>query len=228
VYGPPHTHPCIRGTLVNHDCAAIGGCPPGTDPMTPHIPLTAAAYLDDFAPRFWSISSGDSWKLERRQSFREDNSASYHAWKAGQRDSAVALLDHRPWLVEHYQRIQEAGFTAYRVRVVQRPVSDYLQWELRSLVRRAALGERIRVVTAEQVAHLEADGQPLPEIITLGHDLLYCVAYTDGGALAGAARVAEPETVARWRATIAELHEAGRDVADFVAEHAAGLGDPQP
>lgn len=115
--------------------------------------LSPAEYRADFFPRFWGIDRDDMWKLERIQSFQEDGSASWEAFSAGDRQRAFQLIqERRVKLDDYYRRIAETGFTAYRVRVVEEPISDYLQWELRSLCQRAELGERIGVVTGEHVS----------------------------------------------------------------------------
>ncbi|WP_344905879.1 DUF6879 family protein [Actinomadura meridiana] len=86
------------------------------------------------------------WKLERRQTFQEPDDASYQAFVRGDWEEAQRIEnDGRDAL---RRRFVEQGFVLRRVRVVESPITPYLQWEMRALRVRAEAGEEIRVLDA--------------------------------------------------------------------------------
>ncbi|MEY9910127.1 hypothetical protein ABIA35_006371 [Catenulispora sp. MAP12-49] len=180
------------------------------------VVLTAEEYIKDFFPRFWHISEGDFWKLERIQSFQEEGSESWNAFARGDRAEAFRLIeDRRHSLAEYYAKVAQNGFTTYRARVVEEEVTPYLQWELHSLRQRNELGEQIRVVSASKVAPLERQGM-LPEIVTLETDAVYEVLYNEQGLNTGAVRSEAPADVNGWRTFIRDLFSVGQDIDIFL------------
>jgi hypothetical protein len=113
----------------------------------------------------------------------------------------------------------------HRVRVVEKPLTAYLQWELHSLRMRAECGERVRVVRAEDLTSAEESG-PLPEVVILGGSTLYQVLYAETGIPIGAVRYTDPELVDRWEIYIKDLYEAGEDVRAYVEREVAHLPPP--
>ena len=189
--------------------------------------LSPEEYRSDFFSRFWRIDRDDCWKLERIQSFQEHGSASWDAFSSGDRGRAFQLIqERRSTLAEHYRRVADTGFTLYRVRVVEEPISDYLQWELQSLCQRAELGERIGVVGGERIARYESDGRTLPELVTVGSEATYQVHYDDHGVHTGATLSTDADLCARWRELIQRLHVSAEDVTRFVGRKAAALEIP--
>ncbi|WP_018682990.1 DUF6879 family protein [Actinokineospora enzanensis] len=185
--------------------------------------LLGQPYQDDFDEHFWEIDSTGFWKLERRQEFREPGDDSWVAFTEGRWADALALLEERrASLAAHYRRIAERGFDTLRVRVVERPLSPYLRWELRLLLLRHELGGRTRIVTAEQVREFEPAG-PLPELVTLGDRVMYEILYDDDGVQYGAVRFAEQAAIARGRELIQGLYADGEDVDSFFHREVAGL-----
>src|SRR4029453_8708391 len=98
------------------------------------------------------------------------------------------------------------GLERRRVRVVERPLTPYLQWELNVFRIRTAEGERIRVIGADAVRELETAGL-LPEIITLGDDVMYEVLYPGEGVYLGARRIDDPAVIAKCVAEVAALFD---------------------
>jgi hypothetical protein len=111
------------------------------------------------------------------------------------------------------------------VRIVEHPVTPYLQWEMHALRLRAGAGEQIRVVPAEAVGHLEA-GQPLPELVVLGGQVLYEVQY-DETTLSGARRIDDPGVIAACRQELSELFDKGEDVLAYFDREIAPLPPPR-
>ncbi|MFS7874998.1 MULTISPECIES: DUF6879 family protein [Streptomyces violaceusniger group] len=190
--------------------------------------LPLGAYRRDFRERQWTIDGQDSWKLERGQHFREPGFTSWEAFARGDWDGSLRLIEEeRDYLREFSQEVEDHRITLYRVRVVEQPITPYLQWELHLLRLRAECGERIRVVGPEHLADLERS-EPLPELLTLGDSTTYRIRYTDQGILDGAVRFTDAGITSRCRALTRDLYDAGEDLESYFAREVAHLPPPQP
>ncbi|MFE1962331.1 DUF6879 family protein [Streptomyces sp. NPDC059479] len=188
--------------------------------------LVRDVYKRDFRERYEAIHHGDSWKLERLQHFEEQGSASRDALSRGDWAEALRLIDERREdLLVSARDDERRSSVFHRVRVVEKPLTPYLQWELYSLRQRAEYGERIRTISAEAVAASESDG-PLPEVVILGGHTLYQVVYNESGASQGAVRYTDPDIVGIWESYIKELYRAGEDVESYFAREVAHLPPP--
>ena len=191
----------------------------------PDLPTTFLApdqYAPDARERFADI--GDYfWKLERRQTFQEEGDASYRAFVRGDWDEALRIKDEGLNALRH--RFEKAGFESRRVRIVERPVSPYLQWEMQALRVRAEAGEQIRVLDAHAVRDRE-EGGPLPEVIILGTVALYEVGYDPAGVHNGARRILDPKVIDECRIEMAVLWDSGEDLASYFAREIAPLPPP--
>ncbi|GHF63234.1 hypothetical protein GCM10018790_46340 [Kitasatospora xanthocidica] len=185
-------------------------------------------YKRDFRERDARVRGRDSWKLERRQHFEEQGSASWEAVRRGDWGEALRLLEgRRAALLEIGREDEERGSFFHRVRVVERPLSAYLQWELHSLRIRAECGERIRILDAGALVDSGAEEfGPLPEIVILGGRTAYQVLYSETGIPVGAVRYTDPDLVRRWEDYIKDLHEAGEDVLSYFDREVAPLPPP--
>ncbi|MFF7656862.1 DUF6879 family protein [Streptomyces sp. NPDC007983] len=189
--------------------------------------LTRPAYKQEFRQREDAIRDGSSWKLERRQHFEEQGSPSRDALRRGDWEEALRLLaDRRDSLAAAAQEEKSRGYAFHRVRVVEKPLTPYVQWELHSQRQRAEHGQRIRIVRAEQVAASESTG-PLPEMVVLGGRALFQVLYTEAGVANGAIRYTDPDLVERWENYIKALYAAGEDVIPYFDREVAHLDPPK-
>ncbi|WP_380280701.1 DUF6879 family protein [Kitasatospora purpeofusca] len=180
-------------------------------------------YRADFRRRDFAVDGYDSWKLERRQDFQEPEDPSWRACTEGDWARSLRLIDaRRDELLQLARTAAEHDTRMLRVRVVEYPVTPYLVWELHLLRLRAECGELIRVVGPGPVAPYEQDG-PLPELITLGPDTVYDIAYDAAGILDGATRYTGGPVRERVADFIAGLYGQGEDIADFMAREAEGL-----
>jgi hypothetical protein len=185
------------------------------------------AYWADFEQHYWRTGPPGFWKLERQQFFQEPGYDTWEAFVRGDWTGSLRLLEAgRDTIADHHHRVEEHGFTVRRVRVVEEPISPYLQWELHVLRVREQCGSGIRVMGPEQVAHLEAAG-PLPEIYTLGTEVMYEAIYDGRGILEGARRYTDPELIRRSQQLISDLYAAGEPLADYFARRVAHLPAPE-
>jgi hypothetical protein len=183
-------------------------------------------YLADYKENFWKISDGAFWKLERQQHFQEPGFGSWEAFSDGDWDESLRRLEgERRGFEDYFARVKGHGFEFRRVRVVEKPVGPYLQWELHVLRLREECGERVRVVPGESVKELEEAGD-LPELIILGPRVMYDIAYNDEGILAGATRYADTTLIRRCRELISELYGQGEELGRFFDREIAPLPHP--
>ncbi|MEV4294459.1 DUF6879 family protein [Microbispora rosea] len=162
------------------------------------------------------------WKLERAQHFHEPAVESWRAADAGDWALAVELIEEmRAPLTAMYR--ERAPFR--RLRVVELPLTAYLQWEAQIFAVRVAAGEEIRVLGAPAVAPLETRG-PLPELVVFGPGLLYEVRYDEIGAAVGARRVTDTAVVAPCLSALASLYDEGEDLLPFFDREVAPLPPP--
>jgi hypothetical protein len=189
--------------------------------------LPLDAYKRDFRRRQWEIGGRDSWKLERQQHFMEPGFPSWDAFAEGDWERSLRLIEEeRDFLVDFMRKAAEHRIGLYRLRVVEEPITPYLQWELHLLRLRADCGERIRVVGADTVRELEEDG-PLPELLTLGDGVLYTILYTDSGVLDGAQRCMDPQTVSQARELTMRLYESGEELPSYFDRAVSTLPAPE-
>lgn len=203
------------------------------DPHAPVLPaelgerLVREVYKRDFRGREAEISEGESWKLERRQHFEEPGSASHDSMRRGDWAESLRLLEERrAALREAAREDEQRGYVFHRVRVVQKPLTPYLQWQLHSLRLRAEFGERVRIVGAAEVSASETVEQ-LPEVVILGGRTLYRVLYDRAGAPDGAIRYTDAETVQGWECYVKDLYRAGEEVQSYFDREVAPLPPPR-
>lgn len=112
-----------------------------------------------------------------------------------------------------------------RVRVVEFPITPYVQWELHALRLLADEGFGLTVLTAEQVASLETRAQ-LPEVLVVGDLVLYEVQYEPGWTPCGARRITAPDVIHAATSEIKALYERGEPFLDFFHREIAPLPAP--
>jgi hypothetical protein len=188
--------------------------------------LSQPDYRADFAAVLGTIAGQEVWKLERRQHFREPIHEDWRAFARGDWELALQLTEAtRESVAKSYAKNASLGIVPHRARVVEQPISPYLQWELHALKVNAECGERIRVVPVDLVRDLEAGGE-LPELVTLGPSVAYHIQYTDSGEPAGGVKLTDPGVVAHIVGLTRYLYEAGEDLAMFFEREVAPLPPP--
>lgn len=194
-------------------------------PTAPGEFLALADYLADFRQEF--ERGGDVFtKFERRQTFREPGDASWEAFAAGDWPTAMERNEaDRPEAAAMVARYRTFGYVPQRIRVVEFPISPYLQWEMQFLRLLAEQGQDLRVLRAEQLSDLEHAGL-LPEVVLLGDRVLYEVDYDATGTVTGGRRIEDREVIAGCRAQLARLFEQGEPLSTFFDAHVAPLPAP--
>ena len=182
-------------------------------------------YIDDFWPRF-QRAQGTCWKLERLPHFESPDVPSWVAMNDGDWDLALNIIE-GPMRAEVRDDIASSPhLERRRVRIVERPLTPYLQWELNVFRIRTSEGERIRILESDAVRNREVD-RLLPEVITLGNDVLYEVLYSDAGVYVGARRVDDPAVVEACVAEITCLFAQAEEFASYFDRDVAPLPPPE-
>jgi len=87
------------------------------------------------------------FKFERLQAYEEPNDPSYQAFIAGDLKLALKHLEERiAQQATLYNGIAQKNINLIRVRAVELPLSDYLQYEFKSYQLSAKYGERILII----------------------------------------------------------------------------------
>jgi hypothetical protein len=189
------------------------------------LTLSPERYLDDFWPHFRQIDDV-LWKLERIQDFREPEEQSWAAMMAGDWAGALDLIEHKRDQSRQLAK-RSGGFTNRRLRIVEHPVTPYLQWEMHILRIRVETGEQdIKVLDARVIEHLEQE-RPLPELLVLGRTVMYEVLYDDMATLRGARRIDDPGVIRACRKELARLFEKGEDLLDYFDREIASMPPPK-
>ncbi|MEI5035963.1 hypothetical protein RB201_35085 [Streptomyces sp. S1A(2023)] len=187
--------------------------------------LTRADYLADFS----RVHQGDInllAKIERGQTFKEQGSPSWDAFASGDWAGALRLIENeRDAIAAYFRDASQRGLVFRRVRVVEFPVSPYLQWEMNVFRLRSELGEEIRVLDARKISDLEREAS-LPEVIVLGRSVMYAVIYDDELKGAGARRFTDPGQISRTTREFEALYAMGEGFPEFFEREIAPLAPP--
>lgn len=186
--------------------------------------LDADEYLDDFWPNFRKIDDV-FWKLERIQSFRQAGEPSWVAMMEGDWDRSLKLIDDGRGAAGEGASSAER-FVRRRIRIVEQPVTPYLQWEMHVLALRVATAEQVRVLDAGEVAEIEV-GRRLPELVVLGTVVMYEVTYDDSGTHSGARRIDDREVIAACRGELDKMFAAGEDFRGYYEREIVPLPAPR-
>ncbi|MEO3871682.1 DUF6879 family protein [Nonomuraea sp. B12E4] len=183
------------------------------------VRLGADGYFDDFWPNFRKID-GVFWKFERIQSFREAGEPSLVAMMEGDWERSLKLIDDEPVAARRAER-----FVRRRIRVVEQPVTPYLQWEMHVLALRDPGVEQVRVLDAGEVADLEVRRR-LPELVVLGTSVMYEVTYDAEGTHSGARRIDDHDVIAACCGELDKLYAVAEGFRDYYEREIVPLPAP--
>jgi hypothetical protein len=163
------------------------------------------------------------------QFYDETGFPGWDAFAASDWDHSMELYDEmRPELEAFFGQYRERGSRFCRIRVVERPLTPYLPWELYCLRIRAQCGERIRVVPARRLSALEPRGRLVPELVSLCGATLYATEYDDAAKPGGARRFTDGEVIATYESLAGELFSSGEDLESYFDREVAPLPPPRP
>ena len=171
--------------------------------------------------------NGPVWKLERSQVFAEAaDDPAWAAFMSGDWDKSLALFEsERADIRAEADKYAQQASQLRRLRIVDRPVSAYLQWELQSLRIVDECGMPVRVLDVSQVRYLESDG-PLPEVVILGDQVLYDVQYDSQWSACGARRITDRDVIQQAAAEMGGLWAKAEPLAAYFAREIAQLPPP--
>lgn len=165
-------------------------------------------------------------KLERGQNFKERGFASWEAFSVGEWDLALSLIEEkRDVYAQQFREAARLNILERRLRVVEFPVTPYVQWELHVLRLRVDLGDNIRVLDARKISDIEKD-RPVPEVVILGDAAMYEVLYDEDGNAMGANRFTDRALIRETTAGFDVLYERGDDFHDFFDREIVPLAPP--
>jgi hypothetical protein len=118
------------------------------------------------------------------------------------------------------------GVTHRRLRVVEFPITPYVQWELFILRLRVDLGDDIKVLDAHDISNIER-ARPVPEVVILGDAAMHEVVYDEDGNAAGANRYTDRSLIRETNAGFDALYERGEGFQAFFDREILTLGPPQ-
>jgi hypothetical protein len=171
--------------------------------------------------------NGTAWKLERSQLFTEAaDDPAWQAFKSGNWSKSLGIFeDERGSLAAEAAKYARQGSKFCRLRVVEHPVSAYVQWEMHSLKITDEAGMPVRVLAADAVRDFERE-LPLPEVVILGTRVLYEVCYDDQWAAHGARRIDDPVVISHAAADMAELWRQAEPLSAYFKREIAPLPPP--
>lgn len=186
--------------------------------------LDRARYHEEFYRHLKEVNS--MHKLERGQHFQEKGFASWEAFATGDWERALALAgEGREAFNAQINEAKRLGRVERRLRVVEFPVTPYVQWEMHVLRVGVEIGDEIRVIDASTIADIEKN-HPAPEVVILGNTVMYGVVYDDEGNAAGARRYLDRSLISETKAGFERLYERGEDFIAFFDREIATLGPP--
>ncbi|MFC9063244.1 DUF6879 family protein [Streptomyces sp. NPDC057074] len=188
--------------------------------------LNRPTYHADLS-RVYSSGIGFLNKLERGQHFKERGFPSWEAFADGDWERALSLAEERREdYAEEIRRASRLGIAHRRLRVVEFPVTPYVQWELFVLRVRVGLGDDIKILDARDISNIERH-RPVPEVVILGDAAMYEVMYDEDGNAAGAKRYTDRSLIRETNAGFDALYERGEGFHDFFNREIADLAPPR-
>jgi hypothetical protein len=182
------------------------------------------AYHDD-ANQYWEqINRFD--KIERLQHFQEPGNQSWEAFASGRWVKAQEIRRRNcSTVAAEFAEDARRGIISRRIRVVEIPVTAYVQWELHGLKLRAEYGENIRVVDLNTIAHYEKNGI-MPELIFMSSLVMYKICYDERGLLRGAEKFTDRDLISECQIDFNALYQQGEDLHAFFAREVEPLPPP--
>lgn len=190
----------------------------------PSWALTGSARLDlpQFAAEFataWSLLETRFIKLECWQQYHEaDTNESQAAYLRGDLDTARVLLQREAEEDQPlYDDVEQRCLDYARIRLVQEPLTAYLDYELLSYDIRAHLGEHIEVVRCDPTLRLPNDEYFDVLLFDRHTALIHDYSTGEVGRQTGGWVTHEPSTIATLDTTIATLRRTAEPLRRYLA-----------
>jgi hypothetical protein len=175
--------------------------------------------MNDFVSEFvraWSKLTKRSIKLECWQNYREQEfNRSQDVFMAGDIESATRLLKEEAEEDRSlYEEIKSRKLDHTRIRLVKKPLTPYLEYELISYKIRLAMGENIEIVLFD-------GGIPLPsteffDFLLFDDSLALVHDYGTDGFQVGGWLTEEPEVIRRLEEIAVDLRSRSSPLAEFL------------
>jgi hypothetical protein len=177
--------------------------------------------LDEFGSRFveaWSRLQSRFLKLECRQTYQErDTNKSQEMYNKGEIDKAREL-----WRQEAkadqplYAEVKSRGLDYARIRLIQEPLTPYLEYELMAYRIREAMGETIEVVRCAQDLNLPND--KYFDFLLFDRHAALIHDYGDEGLQSGGWLTTNSDVIAWLERAAIDLRQNAVPLRNFVAE----------
>jgi hypothetical protein len=177
--------------------------------------------LDEFGSRFveaWSRLGSRFLKLECRQTYQErDTNKSQEMYNRGEIDKARELLRQEAKADQPlYAEVESRGLDYARIRLVQEPLTSYLEYELMAYRIRAAMGETIEVVRCDQDLNLPND--KYFDFLLFDRHTALIHDYGGEGLQSGGWLATSSDVIARLERLAIDLRQNAVPLQEFVAE----------
>ncbi|WP_398695293.1 DUF6879 family protein [Streptomonospora wellingtoniae] len=161
-----------------------------------------------------------------RPDLPEHGDPSWEAFIAGDWERSLVLNDEeRDGARAEAKSLREQGVEIRRLRIVEKPVTPYVQWEMQYFRILAEEGFSLRVLEADSIADYERSG-PLPDLNLLGERVLYHIVQEPDGTPAGARRIDDPDSIIGVRRAMESLFGRAEPVLDYFHREIAPLPAP--
>ena len=185
--------------------------------------------LDQYLARFQDIQeslSCSTLKLESAQHFIEPGNDSWELFRDNHWEAALeVVMGMETEIYDSFRDLQSRGITTKRLRLIEEPLSPYVQWELHILNVRARAGEDIRVMRNGEAA-IALNIQPR-ELLFLDEIAMFDIKYSINGLLIGANEYRYELDVAELRDRINELFEKAEPLSGYFDKRVKSLPPPQ-
>lgn len=187
--------------------------------------LDNETFYADFQDTFWNCTR--FWKIESAQHFAEPGSASWQAFNAGDWDGALRLHDDRTQdLLDYHDRCNDHGIRTQRVRIIDTPLTPYLQWEMHLLFLRDATGGPIRILTHDTPTLLPKQFPHFPEVCGMDTTVLYEHLYDGHGVMYATVKYTNPRTIVEYKYLHEILYGKAAPIGPYFLRHIKPLPAP--
>lgn len=165
---------------------------------------------------------GQWWRVYRKDGYDMPGDMAWEAWRAGDRERALRLLDEEiPELEGQRGYLRSCGVADRRLWVPDLPLDSHGKFLAESHRRRAAAGLPVDVRPAHTLPYLEYQDR-IPEVTVFYDYAVYRLCYTPDGVPDGAVRLAIPGLAIRYARILEEIALMGSPIREFAPATSEG------